>query len=71
MDIKPRPNHQRYLEILRAMTPAQRLDKAMELTEHGRSLMKATIARRHAGASESELHALYLERLKRCHNQNY
>jgi len=27
MDIKPKPNHQRYLEVLRKMTPAQRLQR--------------------------------------------
>jgi hypothetical protein len=38
--IKPRPNHQRYLEILRRMTPERRLLKSFELTEFLRQLLK-------------------------------
>lgn len=33
MDIKPRPNHKAYIEVLRSMTPEQRVLKAVELTE--------------------------------------
>lgn len=33
MDPKPRPNHRRYIEILRRMTPEQRLAKAFELSD--------------------------------------
>jgi hypothetical protein len=71
MDIKPRPKHQRHLEILRAMTPAQRLEKAFELTEFSRQLMKDGIRNRHPQASEAQVHRLYLDRLEKCHNRNY
>ena len=71
MDIKPRPNHRRYIEILRAMTPARLVDKAFELTEHARQLFKDGLRNRHPNASEEELKRLYLAGLAKCHNVNY
>ena len=41
LKIKPRPNHYRYLEVLRAMTPAQRLEKAFELSADMKRLFLA------------------------------
>jgi hypothetical protein len=69
-DIKPRPNRERYIETLRAMTPEQRLMKALELSEMSRSLMRHGLRERHPEASEGELHALYLERLEQCRRRN-
>jgi hypothetical protein len=71
MDPKPRPNHLAYLQILRAMTPAQRLQKAFELSEFTKSLFKQGLRRRFPDLSEAELHQLYLSRLAKCHNRNY
>jgi hypothetical protein len=71
MDIKPRLNRKRQLEILRSMTPAQRLEPAFELTDFSRQLMKDGIRRRHSEATEQEVHQIYLDRLKKCHNRNY
>ena len=62
MDIKPRPNHRRHLAILRAMTPAQRLEKSFELTEFSHQLMKDGIRNRHPDATETEVHNIYLQR---------
>jgi hypothetical protein len=70
-DIKPRPNRALYIEVLRRMTPGQRLAKAMELSELSRSLTRAGLRERHPQASEDELHALYLERLDRCRSRTY
>jgi len=33
MDLKERPNHKKYIQILRQMTPEQRLLKSFELSE--------------------------------------
>jgi hypothetical protein len=71
MDIKPRPNHQRHLAILRAMTPGERLEKAFELTEFSRQLMKDGIRKRHPDATPEQIHQFYLARLAKCHNRNY
>ena len=71
VDPKPRPNRQRYLEILRRMTPAQRLRIAFDLTAQTRELLRIGLRDRFPELSEDELHKLYLERLEKCHNRNY
>ena len=71
MDPKPRPFHQVYIQILRRMTPDQRLRKALELTELGRQLLADGLRHRYPELREEELHRLYLEHLAKCHNSNY
>jgi hypothetical protein len=71
MDPKPRPSHQRYLEILSRMTPQQKIEKMIELTETGRSLMLQGLRMRFPDKSEDEIRKLYLERLDKCHNRNW
>ena len=71
MQMKNQPNRERYMAVLRSMTPEQRLQKALELTETSRELLRIGIRQRHPDASESELQALYLMRLNACHNKNY
>jgi hypothetical protein len=53
------------------MTPAQRLAKAMELSDLGKRLFQHGLRRRFPDADEQQLHALYLDRIARCHNRNY
>ena len=69
--MKPRPNHRAYIEILRGMTPEQRLRKAFELGEMGRELFRQGLRRRHPGLAPDELKAIELRRLSKCHNRNY
>ena len=71
MQLKPTPNRQLYLEALRRMTPEQRLDKAMELTELGRDLFRHGLRRRFPDADDATIHAIYLSRLAACHNRNF
>ena len=71
MEIKKRPNHKRYIQILRNMTPEERLMQAFELTEFSRELFKAGLRIRFPDMPEDELKKLYLERLGKCHNRNY
>lgn len=68
---KPRPNHARYLQVLRAMSPAQRLDKAFELSADAKRLFLAGLQARFPDLSPQDLHRLALERLSKCHNRNY
>lgn len=70
-DPKPRPNHRLYLQTLRAMTPEARLLKAFELSEFSRQLFKEGLRNSFPTKTEAELHALYLQRLEKCHNRNY
>lgn len=69
--LKERPNHAMYLEVLRRMTPAQKLAKAFELSEMTRKLFRQGLRERFPDLSEEDFHKLYLERLARCHNRNY
>jgi hypothetical protein len=71
MEIKPKPNRQRYLDVLRRMTPEERLAKAMELSELGKELFLSGLRQRFPAMSETEIRALYLRRMTRCHNRNY
>jgi hypothetical protein len=71
MNPKLRPNHARYLQVLRAMTPAQRLAKAFELSEFSKQLFLDGLRRRFPDLGEHDLRRLALERLAKCHNRNY
>lgn len=71
MEIKSKPNQERYYEVLRSMTPAQRLSKAIELSELGKRLLKHGLKKRFPDATPEELHEIFLNRLKQCHNRNY
>ena len=71
MDIKPRPNHARYLEILRSMTPEQKVLKVFELNALGKELCLAGLRVRHPGMDEKEIHRLYRKTADACHNRNY
>jgi hypothetical protein len=68
---KPRPNHHEYVEVLRRMTPAQRLAKAFELSEMTKRVFRQGLRKQFPGPSEEDFHQLYLERLAKCHNRNY
>ena len=57
--------------MLRSMSPAARLAKAFELSEHSKRLFLSGLRARFPNLSEPELHRLALERLKKCHNRNY
>jgi len=65
------PDHAAYIQILRNMTPEQRLEKALELSELTRALFRHGLRKRFPDLSEEEFHKLYLERLDLCHNRNY
>ncbi|HEX4052794.1 MAG TPA: hypothetical protein VHX86_00880 [Tepidisphaeraceae bacterium] len=71
MDDQSVSDRRRYINVLRRMTPAQRLAKAMELSELGKRLFLHGLRRRFPEADDRQLHAIYLNRLARCHNRNY
>jgi hypothetical protein len=71
MDIKPRPNDTRYLQVLKAMSPEQRLQKAFEMSAFTKMLFRQGLRERFADLAEGELHRLYLDLLAKCHNRNY
>ncbi len=69
--MKQAPNHQRYIQVLRQMTPEQRLQKAMELSDMGRCLFAQGLRKRFPDMTEDELGTLIRGCLDRCHNRNY
>lgn len=71
MNPKKRPNHKKYIEILRNMTPEQRLNKAFELSEFSKELFKHGLRKTFPDLSEEDFQKLFLKRLEKCHNRNY
>lgn len=71
MDIKERPNHKIYLQVLRQMSPEKRLLKAFELSEFTRQLFIHGLHKRFPNLSDAEFKKILLERLDKCHNRNY
>ena len=69
--LKPRPNHRLYIQILRRMSPEQRLRKAFELGDLGREMFRHGLRRRHPELPADELRALEQKRLEKCHNRSY
>ncbi len=71
MDIKPRPNHLLYLQILKKMPAEKRLEKVFELSAMTKTLFLQGLSKRFPKKTEREIKDLYLERISKCHNRNY
>jgi hypothetical protein len=71
MNPKKRPNHQRYLQVLKTLTPEQRLLKAFELSAFAKALFIEGLRKRFPDASPEEFRRILLARLEKCHNRNY
>lgn len=71
MNPKSRLNHRRYIQILRKMSPEQRLLKTFELSAFTRQLFISGLQKRFPDLSPETFKKLLLERLDKCHNRNY
>ena len=71
VDRKPDPNHQRRLQVLRTLTPQQKLDQVFQLNERTLKLFRIGLRKRFPDLSEEEFKTLYLQMRARCHNRNY
>lgn len=71
MDLKPRPNYQRYLQVLGQMSSGQRLKQAFELSDMTKRLLRHRLIERFPELSEADRHKLYLKQLDKCHNKNF
>jgi hypothetical protein len=69
--MKTYPNKQRYHQILKAMSPQDRLLKTFELSDLANSAFKAGLRNRHPDLTDEEFEKLYLEKRSQCHNRNY
>ena len=66
---KLQANRQLYIEILRSMTPEQRLRKAFELTAMTRELARAGVSRQHPDLDPEEIDRLTRERIMSWHSK--
>jgi len=75
MNVKERPNHKLYIQVLRQvlrrMSPEARLLKAFDLSQFSRQLFIDGLRKRFPHLTEDELKRIYLGRLDKCHNRNY
>ena len=62
-------NRRLYIEILRRMTPEQRLRKALDLTRFVREIARAGIRSRNPELTSGEIDRLAVEQLLRCHSK--
>ena len=63
--------HAAQLRVLQSMTPEERLREALDLSDFVRALFREGLRRRFPDLSEDDFNALFLKRLKLCHNSNY
>lgn len=71
MNLKEYPNHKKYIQILRQMSPEERLLKAFELSEFTKQLFIHGLRKRFPDLSDEEFKKILLERLDKCHNRSY
>ena len=64
-------SHLVYINILKKMSPQQRLLKSFELTDFGKTLFFKGLKEIHPYLSDMEIRKIYIERLIKCHNRNY
>ncbi|MDR2671833.1 MAG: hypothetical protein LBC35_00755 [Coriobacteriales bacterium] len=69
--MKAYPNKQKYHQILKTMSPQDRLMKAFELSDLANAAFKVGLKDRYPHATDAELDRLYLEKRSKCHNRNY
>lgn len=71
MNLKAEPNRAQYIEVLRRMTPQQRLDKAFELTAMTRESLKRGLRVRFPQDTDEEIEQKFRRRIEQCRNQNW
>ncbi len=71
MNIKNRPNHKIYIQVLRRMSSEARLLKAFELSEFSMQLFIHGLHKTFPHLSDEEFKKILLERLNKCNNRNY
>jgi hypothetical protein len=64
-------SHAKYIEVLRKMTPEQRVLRTFELSDFVRQIFFEGLKKTFPNLSSEELKKLYLKRLELCHNRNY
>ena len=65
MNLKKQPNHKKYIQVLRRMTPEERLLKAFELSEFSKQRFVHRLRKRFPHLDEKEIKKLLLKRLEK------
>ena len=63
--------HKKYIEILRSMTPQQKIDKIFELNKLGDDLFRAGLKERFPNLNEEKFNKLYKSRIEKCYNRSW
>jgi hypothetical protein len=63
MNSKQRSTHRHYIEILRKMTPEQRLRRAFKLSDRAKRIFLQELREKHPGVSEEEFTRILREQL--------
>jgi hypothetical protein len=71
MDKMTGKTHKIYIEIMRRMTPEQKLLKVFELAATGRELFYQGLRKLHPDSSPEELKRIYMKNIEKCYNRNY
>jgi hypothetical protein len=69
MDKTERRLHRVQIEILRRMTPEERLLKALELGDWTRRLFRHGLRQRFPEVSEERIQQMFLERMRKCYSR--
>ncbi len=64
------PNYKLHQTLVRQMTPAQRLTRALDSADLARRLAWLGLEQRYPAADEAELTRRFLSLTKRCRNKN-
>ncbi|MEO1996811.1 MAG: hypothetical protein ABGZ17_16215 [Planctomycetaceae bacterium] len=65
------PNHQRTLQVLRSMSPQDKLAQVFKLNERTLQLMRIGLRRRFLDLDDDAFERVYLQARERCHNRTY
>ncbi len=69
--MKKKPNHKKYMDILKKMSSEQKLLKMFELSDYSNKLLWYGLKNKYPDLTDDKIKKIYLERLIRCHNRNY
>jgi hypothetical protein len=65
MNLQEDSNHQLYMQVLKRMTPSERLKKAFEPTELKKRLLLYFISKKYPEKTKEEVMKMFIEILKR------
>ena len=71
MNEAERQTHREYIKILKRMTPQQRLQRALELSDLTKSLFITGLKLRYPDYPEEDIKNLYIEKVHKCHHFDY